>query len=481
MQFNSYAFVLVFFPAFLLVYFTVGKRWTRQVIILGGAVFYAFAGWESAVILAVSILITEGTARGLVRKEKGPNKKLLFTLGMILHVGSLILYKTWWVVPRLTSVHGTELPELIQPLGMSFFSFQQMMYLLALCRGEIEEHRTLDYLSYILYFPKLVMGPLAEPAEIIQQIRDPENRSWDWQHAAAGVRIFSYGMFKKVVLADTFAGAVNGFFQRLPQVSSLELALVMLSYTFQIYFDFSGYIDMAVGASTMLNIRLPQNFNSPYKAVSISDFWKRWHMTLTQFFTRNLYIPLGGNRKGTGRTCLNILIVFLISGMWHGAHPNFLLWGGLNGMLLIAERLLERREKKIPAVLAWPVTFLMINCLWLLFRSGTIGQWLGLMKQVLSFQGGGLSSQFTDAFFVPELVAALRFLGWEEVQKTMPWVSVLVFMAAGLGLVLIPRNNHTELLEKRKISLSSAFLAGAALVWGILCMSTETVFIYSGF
>ncbi len=481
MQFNTYSFILAFFPVFLLAFFTVGKHWKKQVIIIGGIIFYAFSGWEQAVVLGSSILVTEIISRGIVRAMKAQQKKKWTALCIILHAGLLLFYKYIWIIPKLTGGQGFPLPNIIQPLGFSFFSFQQMMYVLALYRGEITEHHTLDYLSYILFFPKLTMGPLAEPAGIINQIQDPGRGSWNWYNAAAGLRIFSYGLFKKMFLADTFAKAVNTFFQWLPEISSLELALIMLSYTFQIYFDFSGYMDMAAGISTMLNISLPVNFHSPYKALSFSDFWKRWHITLTRFFTKNIYIPLGGNRKGSVRTCLNIMIVFLISGMWHGAHPNFLLWGCLNGMLLIIERLIRRKEWKIPAPVAWMFTFGIINVLWLLFRSGTIGQWMGFLRQMISFNGGALTRDFTDVFFVPEFMTLLRLMGCEEIRNTMPWISAVLFMVAGLLLVLIPQNNQEILAARKKLSFGSALLAAVVLLLGILCMSTESVFIYSGF
>ena len=479
MQFNSYEFVLLFLPAFLLAYFTFGKRWNRQVIILGGAVFYAFAGWESAAVFAASILITEGIARGLIHSKNSQRRKTLTALCVVLHAAALFFYKYWWITSRMKL--GLPRLHIVQPLGFSFFTFQQIMYILAIYRDELAEHSTLDYLSYILYFPKLTMGPMAEPGEIIRQIRNTQNRFWNWSNVAAGFQIFSFGMFKKMFLADTFAGAVNEFFQWMPRTSSLELALIMLSYTFQIYFDFSGYIDMSVGISSMLNISLPLNFDSPYKSVSISDFWKRWHITLTRFFTRNIYIPLGGNRKGKVRTYLNIMIVFLISGMWHGSHPNYLLWGVLNGLLLVLERMARRQERKIPAPLAWPVTFLMINILWLLFRCGTIGQWADLIRKIVSFKGSRLRSDFTNAFFVPEFKAILRLFGLEGIQTAFPWISVAVFMVLGFVLVLMPQNNHRILLEKRKLPMLSAFFAGIALILSILCMSKESVFIYFGF
>lgn len=175
------------------------------------------------------------------------------------------------------------------------------------------------------------------------------------------------------------------------------------------------------------------------------------------------------------------MIVFFLSGMWHGAHPNYLLWGVLNGGLLVAERIFHRRERKIPAALAWPVTFLLINCLWLLFRSGTIGQWAELMKHILSFRGVTLSARFTDAFHVPELAALLRVVGGEGILASVHWLPMALFMLAGFAIVLIPQNNHRNLIEKKKLSPGSAVAAGIALILSILCMSSESVFIYHGF
>ena len=481
MQFNSYVFLFAFLPAFLLLYFTVGKRWNRQVIIAGGAVFYAFAGWGNALVLLASILTTGLLSRAVARTERVRRRKMLTALCVTLHAGALLFYKYGWVVPRMLPGNAGFFADLVQPLGFSFFSFQQIMYILALSRKEITEHRTLDYLSYILYFPKLVMGPLAEPGEIIPRFHDPEARRWNWHSAAAGLRTFSFGMFRKVVLADTFARAVNYYFPNTPEASSLELAVMMLCYTFQIYFDFSGYIDMAMGVSGMLNISLPANFNDPYRALSVSDFWKRWHISLTRFLTRNVYIPLGGNRKGTVRTWLNIMIVFLVSGMWHGAHLNFLLWGALNGLLLVLERAAGRKDRKIPALLAWPCTFLIINVLWLLFRSGTAAQWLQLLDRMLSFRGSGLSLDLTYAFFLPEVSALLKLLGLSGLQRTMPWIPMAVFLAVSFAMVLIPRKHPEGQKEKGALSLFSALLAAVLLLWSILCLSEESVFIYSGF
>lgn len=221
--------------------------------------------------------------------------------------------------------------ELFLPLGISFITFQQIAYLVSVYREELKEPSVVDYLVYILYFPKLLMGPLAEPIDFMGQLNDAATKKVNGDHTAQGLKLFSFGLFKKMILADTFATAFIWGQENISALTSVDCILVMLSYTFEIYFDFSGYSDMAVGVSRMLNITLPMNFNSPYKAVSIRDFWKRWHISLTNFFTKYIYIPLGGSRKGKAATYLNTMVVFIISGVWHGAGWSFIVCGGHMG------------------------------------------------------------------------------------------------------------------------------------------------------
>ena len=198
------------------------------------------------------------------------------------------------------------------------------------------------YASFVTFFPQLIAGPIVTHDELIPQFIDEKKKRINWDNIAKGIYIFTIGMFKKVILADTFGNAVNWGFQNIAELDTSNALIVMLAYTMQIYFDFSGYCDMALGIGKMLNIELPLNFNSPYKALRITEFWDRWHITLTRFLTKYVYIPLGGNRRGRLRTYFNILIVFLISGIWHGANWTFILWGGVHGVFVILTRHFKR-------------------------------------------------------------------------------------------------------------------------------------------
>ena len=219
---------------------------------------------------------------------------------------------------------GTDfaLRGVVLPLGISFFTFQQMSYVIDAYRGEVSQYNLLHYASFVSYFPQLVAGPIVTHDELIPQFLDEEKKRFRWESFSPGLFLFAMGLGKKVLVADLFGRAANWGFGNIAALDSTNAILVMLAYTFQVYFDFSGYCDMANGLGRMMNLELPVNFDSPYKAATITEFWDRWHKTLTRFFTRYIYIPLGGNRRGRLRTYLHVMIVFLVSGIWHGAHDR---------------------------------------------------------------------------------------------------------------------------------------------------------------
>ena len=367
-------------------------------------------------------------------------------------------------------------PSLALPLGISFFTFQQIAYLVDASRGEREGDSFLDYVLYVVYFPKLIMGPIAPAEDLIPQFHQESRLRFRQESFCAGMRQFTFGLFKKAVLADTFASAA--VFLTMEEASALELLLMMLAYTFQIYFDFSGYSDMALGFSRMLNIDLPMNFDSPYKALSIRDFWKRWHMSLTAFLTRYIYFPLGGSRKGKARTYLNTIIVFLISGLWHGASFGFVLWGLLNGLLSVFERMTEQYRKYIPKVLQWLLTFGVINVLWLLFQNGSTTEWIGRLTKILAFADTNICSGFYERFLTPEIQLLLRLL---RLDMGLLWVRRAVlglFYGGSLLLCLVPENTCRR---EYGMTARSAILTALLLVFCLTCLSKNAVFVYNQF
>ena len=343
-------------------------------------------------------------------------------------------------------------------------------------RGQREGDSFLDYVLYVVYFPKLIMGPIAPAEDLIPQFHQESRLRFRQEQFSAGIQQFTFGLFKKAVLADTFASAA--VFLTMEEASALELILMMLAYTFQIYFDFSGYSDMALGFSRMLNIDLPMNFDSPYKALSIRDFWKRWHMSLTAFLTRYIYFPLGGSRKGKARTYLNTIIVFLISGLWHGASFGFVLWGLLNGLLSVFERMTEQYRKYIPKVLQWLLTFGVINVLWLLFQNGSTTEWIGRLTKILAFADTNICSGFYERFLTPEIQLLLRLL---RLDMGLLWVRRAVlglFYGGSLLLCLVPENTCRR---EYGMTARSAILTALLLVFCLTCLSKNAVFVYNQF
>ncbi len=473
MTFNSFSFILVFLPAFIAGYFLANRISVlagKVVLILAGIVFYAYSGVVSSAIFAISIVFNFTSAR-LIHKAKDDRTKPILAGTIAVNIGLLFFFK-------YSSFVGF---DLIFPVGISFFTFQQIMYIVSVYRKETYSVGLVDYLTYILYFPKLLMGPLVEPKELTDQLSDESKKHVNCENMACGIRIFGLGLFKKMVLADTFARAVDWGFVNTDIATPADLILVMLFYTFEIYFDFSGYSDMAVGVSAMLNIDLPMNFDSPYKALSIRDFWKRWHVSLTGFLTKYVYFPLGGSRKGTIRTYINIMIVFLISGIWHGSNLTFVLWGLLHGLLQVLERATDRIYGKILRVIRWAYTFAAVNILWLLFRVESIGKWLGMIKKMLRIRGinvNSVSDGLFNSFRMPEntmIFDALRLTG---ISSRIPQMPMIMFIIAAFAICLIPNNNYRNM---RKLSAVNAVIVAIAFIWGFMCLGSESVFVYYNF
>ena len=480
MQYSTYLFILAALPLTVCGYYLFARlgRKAANLFLAGASLcLYAYGGWKSLLWLCVSIGVNSLLLAGMKRWKKGT--KALLWLGIAFHVGLLFVFKYLnFAAQTVNLVLRTAIypPSLALPLGISFFTFQQIAYLVDASRGEREGDSFLDYVLYVVYFPKLIMGPIAPAEDLIPQFHQESRLRFRQESFCAGMRQFTFGLFKKAVLADTFASAA--VFLTMEEASALELILMMLAYTFQIYFDFSGYSDMALGFSRMLNIDLPMNFDSPYKALSIRDFWKRWHMSLTAFLTRYIYFPLGGSRKGKARTYLNTIIVFLISGLWHGASFGFVLWGLLNGLLSVFERMTEQYRKYIPKALQWLLTFVVINVLWLLFQNGSTTEWIGRLTKILAFADTNICSGFYERFLTPEIQLLLRLL---RLDMGLLWVRRAVlglFYGGSLLLCLVPENTCRR---EYGMTARSAILTALLLVFCLTCLSKNAVFVYNQF
>ncbi len=482
MQFNSYIFILLYLPVVVIGYFLLNKvhmKLGTVWLIIGGAVFYLRGGVNTAAILGLSIV--GNLTAALVMPKCGRRRKAVLATAVTGNIALLLYYKyVNFFISNWNRFFETDLTllNIILPIGISFFTFQQIAYLVQVYRDTEMKISVFDYLAYILFFPKLVMGPLMEPEDFISQLNDTAKKKVNWENIACGIKIFSFGLFKKMVLADTFASAVAWGFADIEAATSMDWLLVMLSYTFEIYFDFSGYSDMATGVSLMLNIRLPMNFDSPYKALSIRDFWKRWHMSLTAFLTKYIYIPLGGSKKGKIRTYINTMIVFLVSGIWHGANWTFILWGLLHGLLSVTDRMFVKTQKRLMEVVRWAGTFLTVNVLWLLFRSDSIPQWKTILYQILTLQDLSVSEDLIKIFNLPERKFFRDIFHMNVLETEVRGFWMLLFLCLSLGLCLIPENNYRKLFKNNAVWMLAA---AGAFIWGFLCLGSESVFVYFGF
>ena len=485
MQFNSFEFVLLFLPVSVLGYYLfnkisviAGKLW----LIAASLVFYIYAGLPLALGLIVSILLNYIFALYLSASNRG--RKLVFVIAILLNAAALLYFKYHDFFIDQLSILGYANPvekALILPLGISFFTFQQIAYLAFVYKAPQRHCGLVNYLLYVLFFPKLIMGPITEPDYIIPQFDDEKRKKADFNYIAAGVKTFSFGLFKKVFFADAFAAAASWGLEHSGALGSAELFLTMLSYTFEIYFDFSGYSDMATGIAMMLNIDLPINFESPYKALSIRYFWKRWHISLTSFLTKYVYIPLGGSRKGAVRTYINTMIVFLVSGIWHGANWTFILWGLLHGALSVLERIFEKTYSKLSETVRWLMTFLTVNILWLLFACESIGQWGFILKKMLLVQDAQIDHILLEKLVIPETVVFSDFINkvlFGVYPQYLGGLFAMLFIAAALAVCLIPENNYKT---RTTLSASSLVPAALAFVWGVISLGGVSSFVYFGF
>ena len=393
MVFNSYTFLLIFLPLTLLGFHLTGTRNLRlgfAWLVLASLTYY---GWwnpdPSKDWSPVYVLLILGSCVGnfffgrYLAGHHGPRGKRMLALGVAANLGLLGYYKyAGFFAKTFAAIAEGDLniPDVILPLGISFFTFQQIAYLVDAYRGETREYHFTDYLLFVTFFPQLIAGPIVHHKEMLPQFQARSYDSQRWIHFSTGLSILVIGLFKKVVLADNFASMATRLFVLAASgerdLTMAEAWAAAVLYALQIYFDFSGYSDMAIGAARLFGIRLPLNFHSPYKATSVVDFWRRWHMTLSRFLRDYLYIALGGNRKGKARRYANLMITMALGGLWHGAGWTFLLWGLLHGLYLCVNHAWFALRKRLswpalPKPVAIVLTFVAVLVAWVPFRAGT--------------------------------------------------------------------------------------------------------------
>jgi alginate O-acetyltransferase complex protein AlgI len=447
MLFSSYTFLFQFLPATVLAFAAARRHSPRAgILVLAGASLFFYGAWRPIYLLLLLASVAVNFGLGL-RMEDPLRRRTIGTFGVALNLAVLCYFKyTNFILDSVTTLTGAPLPfvNIILPLGISFFTFQQIAYLVDVMRGAKVERDIVSYTLFVSFFPHLIAGPLVHHAEMIPQFkRGRTGRSSVL--AARGLAIFAAGLFKKVVIADNLAQFVSPVFAHLDAGGGVTTSWAWLAtsaYTLQIYFDFSGYSDMAVGLALLFGIRLPVNFRSPYKATSIIDFWRRWHITLSRFLRDYLYIPLGGNRLGEARRYLNLLVTMLLGGLWHGAGWNFLIWGGLHGVYLCINHLWQAWRGSLISPsgpfakgLSWAITFFAVMLAWVFFRAKTLeGAW-----QMLSSLFGFEAS--SSAYASPGVLRLmdLPLLVGEPLLLTIGSGAVALALAIALGLPNVPQ------------------------------------------
>ena len=474
MVFSSYLFLFAFLPLVLGGYYLLSlfKNPIYQRLFLIGAslFFYGYFNPSYLLIIVVSIFINYLLA-SCISGSKGTFQTVLFWLGVLFNVGLLGYFKYRdFFVENINALFHTSfvLKHIALPLGISFFTFQQLSFLVSIRKGEEKLERFDDYCIFVLFFPQLVAGPIVLYSEMVPQFKDPQRRYWNWENASKGMYIFIIGLFKKAVIADTLAlFADTGFASQ--SLGFCAAWATSLSYTFQVYFDFSGYSDMAVGLGKLFNIDLPFNFRSPYQSESISEFWRRWHITLGRALQSYIYFPLGGSRNGKLRTYRNLLLTFLVSGLWHGAAWTFVLWGLLHGLVNALERVFAKPLSHVPHWVRVGCTFLIVNALWVLFRAESFESAAVVYRGMVDLGNLNLLQ-----------VGYLAVDGFVGVPLALNTAYVLAALAA-LTLVCFRAKNSCRMLEDftwRKVTIwATAILFSIALVH----LSRESVFIYFNF
>jgi len=483
--FNSYEYIFFFLPVTFFLYFYINKKNTEYAkIFLVFASLFFYSWWNIAYLplilisMVVNFLIGRELSRHSHNHRKYSAKKLL-TVGIIFNLALLGYFKySDFFIENINALFHTNVPllHLALPLAISFYTFQQIAYLVDSYKEETKEYSFAHYALFVTFFPQLIAGPIVHHKEMMPQFAKKQNSVKNYYNIALGLFVFSMGLFKKVVIADTFAHWATQGFDLSKSLNMLEAWSASLSYTFQIYFDFSGYTDMAIGAALLFNIKLPMNFFSPYKAGNIQEFWRRWHITLSTFLKDYLYIPLGGNQKGKIRTYINLFLTFLLGGIWHGAGWTFVIWGALHGGALVVHRIWKQFGLKLPFVLGWFVTFMFVNIAWVFFRANSFDDALKVLKGMF---GGAFVLPKETTVWIADFAKEQGIIVGKWSNLYLHESGILWWIIAGFFIALVLPNSM-QLKDRFK---TNWFYLGLTIVFSmaIFMLYRKSEFIYFNF
>ena len=503
MLFNSYIFIFIFLPAVLLGWYGLNRcrQYKLANLFLAGMSLW-FYGYFNVYYLAIilssiclnyilSFLLT------LVPADS-PRSRPLYRIGLwtgvFLNLGILFYFKYYdFFIENINYAFHTDytLKHILLPLGISFFTFQQLSFVIDRCLGKSEHYSFLNYITFVTFFPQLIAGPIVLYKEMIPQFEDISRRRFDFSSFSRGICLFVLGLSKKVLLADTFALVVNYGFAQTFSLDSVSTVAVILSYTFELYFDFSGYSDMATGLGKMFNIELPINFNAPYRSCSMKEFWQRWHITLSRFFITYVYIPLGGSRRGRARMLLNTFLVFLLSGLWHGAAWTYVAWGAMQGLLVVWDNLgmigISGREEKRPACfhipewLGWIFTFTLFNMSLFFFRSQSMDGAIQLFRNLFSGTFNGKVYEIAAQLDLSELYVVRQVLDMAAPGLVNYMYLAFLLLLLVLSFFLVFGPTAYERTMRGELTSGRCWMICILLVWCIISLSQVSTFLYFNF
>lgn len=482
MGITSYVFVLAFFPATLFGWIILNKinqyNLADLFLILASFVFIGSYDYRFVLIILLTVCVNYAFVKYMNRVVQLKWRKAIMITLVIANVGVLFLLKYGnWL--RVVINRQAVLWKLLIPIGISFYTLEQVRFVIDVYRDREIKYTFREYLLFSVFFPVIVSGPILRHDNFIAQLRSKDCRCISAENVSEGLMSFCLGMGKKVIIAS-WLGKIAGLgFDNVESAKSLTMILSVLAYTLQLYFDFSGYCDIVEGVAFMMGFRLPMNFNSPYKASSIGEFWKRWHMTLTDFLTRYVYIPLGGNRKGKVRQYINIFIVFLVSGLWHGASFSYILWGMMHGICLIVDKVISKFWLKVPIFVGRCVTFSMVALMWVPFRAKST--WDAWIIYRALFWGDRTIVKDFGQYTLPMITYLCQTYTTisQEILVSLQNIMTVLIMIILLGVVFFVKN--TRELIKGKNGTGVAVLCGIILFVAVLHFQEVGTFIYEGF
>lgn len=510
MLFNSYAFIFGYLPVTIVGFFLLARDSHRLAAMWLAVASLFFYGWWDpvfVVLIMASIVVNYGFgyAIGHARLKSEKKAKTALTFAVITNVALLVYFKyANFFIANLSQLTGAELMvvNVVLPLGISFFTFTQIAFLVDVYRGIAREYSFIHYVLFVTYFPHLIAGPVLHHKQMMPQFEHTETYRINLDNINVGLTIFIIGLAKKVLLADQFALYANPVFDVVAhggEPKLIEAWIGALAYTLQLYFDFSGYSDMAIGLSRMFNVKLPLNFNSPYKAPNIIEFWRRWHMTLSTFLRDYLYVPLGGSRKGAPRRYVNLMITMLLGGVWHGAGWTFVLWGGLHGVYLVINhgwrRLIgaEGESSGWRAVLGIGLTFIAVIIAWVPFRAPDLDTALRIWAGMFGINGISLPASLGAR--VPVWLSEIAIFDGLSPLSALNALEVILALPFGLAVIWLLPNTQQWMAKHQpawdpvrspsrwvwQLSNKYGVVGGALFALTLLILTRESAFLYFQF